>query len=258
MSFQYGQHMNQLVSIITPTYNSEKYIAKTIESIIDQTYKNWELIITDDCSVDNTNLIIQSYIKIDPRIKLFQLKGNSGAGKARNNSIREANGRFIAFCDSDDLWLPSKLESQLRFLNENNLGFTYSSYFTQDEDYKTIGCVIAPNEISYKAILRNNYIGCLTAIYDTIHLGKVYMPNIRKRQDWVLWIKIIERLGRVKGISEPLAIYTVRKNSISSKKLELLKHNWFVYRMELGFNRLKSSFHIIQFIYYYARKKINN
>lgn len=245
------------VSIITATYNSSEYISKTIESIRNQSYSNWELLITDDCSDDGTIEIIKEIIKKDQRVKLFCLKKNSGAGKARNNSIREANGRFIAFCDSDDLWLPYKLETQLRFLGENNLDFTYSSYFTQDENGKRIGCVYAPNKISFQDILRNNYIGCLTAIYDSKQLGKVYMPNIRKRQDWVLWIRIIEKLNLVKGISEPLAIYTVRKNSISSKKTELLKYNWIVYNKELGFNKLKSSFHMLQFLYYYARKKID-
>ena len=245
------------VSIITATYNSSQYIAKTIDSIRNQSYSSWELLITDDCSNDNTIEIIREITNIDQRVKLFSLKENSGAGKARNNSIREAAGRYIAFCDSDDLWLPNKLETQLRFLNDNQLDFTYSSYLTQDEDHKIISCIYAPNEITFKDILRNNYIGCLTAIYDTKRLGKIYMPHIRKRQDWVLWIKIVEKLYRVKGISEPLAIYTVRRNSISDNKMKLLKYNWSVYRKELGFNLFKSSFFMIQFLYFFLRKKIN-
>lgn len=245
-----------MVSIITATFNSSLYISKTIESIQKQSYEDWELIITDDCSSDNSVEIIQDIARVDNRVKVFCLKKNSGAGVARNNSIKEAKGRYIAFCDSDDLWLPNKLETQLKFMDENKLGFTYSSYFTQDENHKRIGCIYSPKEISYTEILRNNYVGCLTAIYDVKELGKMYMPNIRRRQDWVLWIRIIKKLKLVKGISEPLAIYTVRANSLSRKKSELLKYHWIVYREELGFGILKSSYYMIQFFYFYMKRKI--
>lgn len=133
-----------------------------------------------------------------------------------------------------------------------------SSYLTQNENFIEIGRVNAPKEISYKAILRNNYIGCLTAIYDTQTLGKMFMPNIRKRQDWVLWINIIKSLGVVQGISDPLVIYTVRKNSISSNKFNLVKYNWIVYNNALGFDVIRSLFFMIQFLYLYAGKKINH
>lgn len=247
---------DDLVTIITPTFNSESTIKKTILSILEQSYQNWELIITDDCSTDNTVNIIKKYQKEDNRIKVFVLKRNSGAGIARNNSISNAQGRFIAFCDSDDTWLPSKLETQINFMRENNIGFSYSGYYVIDEYGKNLGVVRARPKILYKHILRNNYIGCLTAIYDTKKLGKQFMSQIRKRQDWVLWIKIIKILGEVKGIEEPLAEYTNRKNSISSNKLGLVKYTWIIYRNELRFSVLKSVFHIFQFLFYYARKKI--
>jgi len=246
-----------LVSIITPTYNSEKFILGTIESIQKQTYINWELLITDDCSTDKTIEIIKDYKQTDKRIKLYKLKTNSGAGLARNNSIRHAAGRFIAFCDSDDRWLPNKLEVQLEYLLNQNAGFTYSSYFLHNEEQNKIGEIKGPRKISYRQILRNNYIGCLTAIYDTQALGKMFMPDIRKRQDWVLWINIIKKLGTVQGISEPLAIYTVRKNSISSNKFKLVKYNWVIYNKALGFGIISSLLYMIQFLYFYARKKIN-
>lgn len=241
-----------------PTYNSGKFIEESISSIQNQTYANWELLITDDCSTDDTVLIIKRFIRIDPRIRLFQLSKNSGSGVARNKSIQKASGRFIAFCDSDDQWLPNKLEVQLNFLRNQKASFTYSSYITQDENKNPIGEVISPSKISYKKILKNNYVGCLTAIYDTKALGKMFMPDIRKRQDWVLWINIIKRLRVVQGISEPLAIYTVRKDSISSKKLNLVKYTWIVYYTALDFGIIRSLLCMIQFLYFYARKKIKN
>lgn len=250
--------MNHLVSIITPTYNSEHYIDRTIKSILAQTYRNWELLITDDCSNDKTVEIVQSYIKIDDRIKLFQLRENSGSGIARNNSIIKAQGRFIAFCDSDDCWLPKKLEFQTNFMLNNNLGFTYSSYFLVDENQVDIGRVEARKQITYRDILKNNYIGCLTAIYDTELVGKPLMPDIRIRQDWVLWIKILEKLQVAQGIIKPLAIYTKRSNSISSNKLKLIKYNWEVYHKTLGFSILKSLLCMVKFLFFYARKKITN
>ena len=123
-----------LVSIITPSYNSAEFISETIESIIAQTYTNWELLITDDCSTDNTSEIVNKYIRKDNRVKFFQLPQNSGAGVARNNSIKEAKGRFLAFCDSDDAWYPNKLEKQLSFMLENEYAFTCTSYDCYNED----------------------------------------------------------------------------------------------------------------------------
>lgn len=248
----------ELVSIITPTYNSELYISYTIESIQSQSYEYWELLITDDASTDNTVSVIESFTRTDGRIKLFKQRINKGAGIARNNSIKKSNGKYIAFCDSDDLWLPNKLKKQLKFIKNHNLSFTYSSYLTQDENRNRTGSVYAPSNICYREILRNNYIGCLTVLYDVEKLGKVYFPNIRKRQDWVLWINIIERLGIVQGISEPLAIYTVRKDSISKNKLNLIKYNWNVYHKTLNFSLAKSVLSIVKFLYFYARKKIKN
>lgn len=139
-----------LVSIIMPSYNSSKYIAKTIDSIVSQFYTNWELLITDDCSTDNTCEIIKEYAAYDQRIKLFVMEKNKGAGVARNKSIEEAKGRYIAFCDSDDRWKPEKLEVQLRFMVENRVEICYSSYLKCNENDKVLGIVIAPSQISYK------------------------------------------------------------------------------------------------------------
>ena len=234
--------MKELVSIITPSYNSERFISETISSIINQTYINWELLITDDCSKDNTISIVKSFQKNDSRIKLFVLKTNGGAGLARNNSIRNAKGRYIAFCDSDDQWKIDKIEKQLSFMDRHSLKFTYSSYDVVDEFGSFKSVIKAPKTISYKMLLNNNYVGCLTAIYDRKLLGNLYMNEIRKRQDWALWLNIMKMLKTTKGMSESLAIYRIRSNSISTNKVEMLKYNYQIYNIVLGYNHLPSFF----------------
>lgn len=244
-----------MVSIITPAYNSSKYIRCTIESIISQTYKNWELLITDDFSSDDTTKIIESYVKKDSRIILFKLEKNYGAGVARNNSINFAKGRYIAFCDSDDQWKKNKLEVQLKFMKENELVFLFSDYEVVDENNNFQRYVKCPKKLTYKKLLRNNYVGCLTAIYDVKFLGKLMMPKIRKRQDWVLWLSIMKKIQTTKGLNTSLAVYRNRRNSISSSKFDLLKYNWSVYNQELGFNKFTSFYYLIIFIIHYFFKK---
>lgn len=245
-----------LVSIITSTYNNEKYISATIEAIQSQTYPNWELLVTDDCSDDNSYGVVQSYIEKDPRIKLFKLNKNSGAGIARNNSIQHAKGRFIAFCDADDRWYPNKLEKQIGFMKNTGAHLSYSSYDVCDENNNIIGFVSCLKNLTYPKILRDNGIGCLTAIYDAEQIGKHYMPAIRKRQDWCLWIEIIKNYGAALGLKESLAIYRHRDDSISSNKFELLKYNFDVYNKVLKHNRFVSSILLYgYFMPYYVYKK---
>lgn len=246
-----------LVSVITASYNCTDYIGETIESIQAQTYTNWELLITDDCSTDGSRELIRSYAERDKRIKLIELEKNSGAGVARNRSIEAARGRFIAFCDSDDRWLPEKLERQLEFMVENGYGLTYTSYDTCDESGCVNGYVECLRSLSYAKILRDNGIGCLTAVYDAEKIGKHFMPSIRKRQDWCLWIDIIKRTGRAYGLQVPLAMYRVRRGSISSNKVEMLRYNFNVYHQVLGFNKLTSGIILGgYFLPYYFYKKL--
>jgi teichuronic acid biosynthesis glycosyltransferase TuaG len=245
-----------LVSIITPSYNSEKFISKTINSILNQTYNNWELLITDDCSTDETLNIIRSFQENDNRIKLFKLAANKGAGVARNNSIEKAKGRFIAFLDSDDQWKPNKLEIQIDFMLSNSLALTYSGYDVINENGIYLKNIRPPKVVNFQKIISNNYIGCLTAVYDTKIIGKHYMPKIRRRQDWVLWINIIKIIRETKGIENSLAIYTDRKNSISDNKFLMLKYNWQVYSKYLRYNNVKSIILIFNFLIHYAIKKI--
>lgn len=232
---------NELVSIITATYNASAYMEATLTSILSQTYRNWELLITDDCSKDDTWAKLQTWAAKDQRIKVFRLDTNSGAGIARNNSIQHAQGRYIAFCDSDDQWLPTKLEEQLAFMHERDCAFSYTSYFVRDEDGRDKGMVKCRKSLSYMNILSDNKVGCLTALYDTQKVGKMFMPDLRKRQDWGLWINIIKKCGIAYGLQKPLAVYLDRAGSISSNKLSLVKYNYAVYRKSLGFSALKST-----------------
>ncbi len=228
-----------LVSVIMPTYNSAEYVIDTLKSILTQTYPNWELLITDDCSSDHTCEVISRYTS-DKRIKLFHLKQNGGAGVARNNSIANAKGRFIAFCDSDDSWLPEKLEKQLAFMEEKDCALSYTSYMLCDEKNKTEGVVICRKKETFSKARFGNEIGCLTAMYDTRKVGKVYMPDLRKRQDWGLWLKILQKCKVAYGMKEPLARYRVRSGSISSNKASLVKYNLNVYKKVLGYSSLKA------------------
>jgi len=245
---------NDLVSIITPSYNSEKFISKTIESVLSQTYQKWEMIIVDDCSSDNSNEIIKEYIKKDERIRLIKLEKNSGPAVARNRAIKEAKGRYIAFLDSDDLWLPDKLKKQIKFMEKNNLSFTYSAYKLINEEDKELGIFIPKEEIKYEDLLKTNYIGCLTAIYDSEKLGKLYMPNILKRQDYGLWLKILKQIKKTKAILEPLAIYRIRKKSVSSNKIKAAKYQWKIYREVEHLNLVKSMYYFMSYIFYGIKK----
>lgn len=241
---------NSLVSIITPTYNSENYIRETIQSVINQTYKNWEMIIVDDCSSDNTVQIIQEIQKSEPRIKLFKLDKNSGAGVARNKAIEEASGKYIAFLDADDLWKPEKLTKQIKFLVDTKLHFTFSFYECIDEDGNLLHKIIkAPSPLTYSQLLFCNYVGNLTGIYDTSFFGKIPMTSIRKRQDWVYWLTILKKIKTSLPVPESLAYYRIRKGSISSSKINLVQYNFKIYREYLNKNLIISTLYIGIFLF---------
>lgn len=230
---------NDLVSVITPSYNSSLYIETTIQAVLAQTYSNWELLITDDCSTDDTVAIIERYVQQDSRIKLFRLEKNGGGGIARNNSIHMATGRYIAFCDSDDRWLPEKLEKQITFMREKGVVFSYTSYYECSEEGVIKNLVGCRHVMHYWDFLRDS-VGCLSVVYDANVLGKVYMPTIRKRQDWALWLLLIKKCKHAYGLKQPLAIYRLRKDSISAQKLKLVRYNLAVYKEVLHFSPLKA------------------
>jgi teichuronic acid biosynthesis glycosyltransferase TuaG len=250
--------MKNKVSVIIPTYNSSSTVTRSIESVLNQTHQNFEIIITDDNSNDNTVLIIKKYLKNHDNIKLFCLNVNQGAGYARNFSIKKASGDYIAFLDSDDYWYPNKLEIQIQFMKKRKIHFTYSSYDIIDEEGRMKNKINAKIKIDYNDILRNNYVGCFTAIYDVNYFGKLYMPQLRKRQDWCLWIDIIKKNGTIYGIKDSLGAYSIQKKSLSSNKIKLLKYNWLVYKQHLGFSYLSSIFLLFQYFVFYLYKKTFN
>lgn len=247
---------NELVSIITPSFKSERFISQTIESVLAQTYQNWEMIIVDDVSPDNSNEIIEAYCKRDSRIKLIKLEKNSGPAIARNRAIEEAKGRYIAFLDADDLWKPEKLEKQINFMEEKNCALSYSAYETMSEEGVLQNkFIMPPLKISYKDLLKSNYIGCLTAVYDTQKVGKIYMPLINKRQDYGLWLKILKKTDFAYGLDESLAIYRIMSNSVSSNKYKLLKFNYLLFREHEKFSSIKSFYYLIWNILFKLLKK---
>lgn len=244
--------MNQsyLVSIITPSYNAEKYLSETIDSVLSQSYKNWEMIIVDDVSFDKTVSIIEDYVQRDNRIKLIKLKENGGAAVARNTAIEAAKGRYIAFLDSDDKWLSDKLERQIGFMQEHDVALSYSAYQKIDENGNAVGQVGVPDKVSYNDLLKVCSIGCLTVMYDVEKLGKVYMPLIRKRQDLGLWLRILKIIPYAYASPGILAQYRVRSDSISANKWSAAHYTWKLYREveKLGF---------IKAIYYFSHYAVN-
>lgn len=214
-----------------PSYNAAKFIAASIQSVIEQTYNNWELLITDDCSKDDTVKIVEQFLEKDNRIKLFSTGKNSGPACARNKSLENATGKYIAFLDSDDIWGSNKLETQLKFMIEKNIAFSFSSYSVMKEDGTPTGNTInVPKVIGYHGYLRNTIIGCLTVIIDREKTGNFLMPNIKTSEDMALWLDIMKRGYKAWGLQIPLAQYRVVSNSLTSKKWKEAKYVWKVYR----------------------------
>ncbi|MDR2556522.1 MAG: glycosyltransferase [Bacteroidales bacterium] len=219
-----------LVSIITPAYNASGFISEMIESVRAQTYSEWELLITDDCSTDNTVEIVRGFIEKDPRIKLFLLQKNEGAGNARNRSIEEAKGRYIAFCDSDDLWIPQKLELQIDAMQKTGVTFLHSNFYVIDSNNNIITLRKRFEKISYPAVFLMDFISTTSCvIYDTAVAGKFYMRPIRKRQDWLYFIDVLKMLRKAYCIQEPLVCWRKHDKSLSSKKRSLFKYHYKVY-----------------------------
>ena len=224
------QKEKPLISVITPTYNAERFIEETIDSVLAQTYDHWEMILVDDASQDQTVEIVEKYSRQDERIKLIQLEENSGSAVARNTAMDHANGRFIAFLDSDDLWLPEKLATQLSFMLENNVAFSFTQYRRMTEEGRlTNGVSKMKMQVEYDELMKQCIIGCLTVMLDMERVGHERMVNIRTRQDYVFWLTIMKKGIPAYGIPEVLAHYRLVDNSISSNKLKAAKRNWEVY-----------------------------
>jgi glycosyltransferase involved in cell wall biosynthesis len=191
----------------------------------------------DDCSTDSTSAIVQKIASTDPRIKFYQLQKNAGAGVARQQAIEMAQGRWIAFLDSDDLWKPEKLQKQIEFMQSQNLPFTFSFYDCIDEAGNPLHKQVrAPQKLQYFQLFFCNFVGNLTGIYDTQFFGKIPISSIRKRQDWMVWLSVLQKIRTAQPVAESLAFYRIRQDSISASKIKLLEHNFNVYRQFYGYN----------------------
>ena len=214
--------MDELVSIITPVYNSEKYISDTINSVLAQTYTNWEMLIADDCSSDNSAEIINRYT--DSRIKYIKLESNSGAAIARNKALEKAKGNYIAFLDSDDAWKPEKLEKQLKFMMEKDVGFSFTGYeIIRDKKNKIVE---VPNTVNYDQFMKNTIIGTLTVMLSRKHVGDVRIVDVKKDHDSMTWAKLLRQGNIAYGLNESLAYYRKVEGSISNNKIKAAKNHW--------------------------------
>lgn len=206
-----------MVSVIMPSWNTGKFIAESIQSVIDQTYKNWELLIVDDCSTDNTDQVVASFN--DDRIRYLKNKKNSGAALTRNKAIREARGEWIAFLDSDDLWFPKKLERQIKFMKKNNLVFSYHEYVKIDEESKQLNIYVSgPRVVTKRKMYNYGYPGCLTFMYSAKYMGMIQIKDIKKNNDYAILLKLCKKADCVL-LRENLAQYRIRKKSISHDKM---------------------------------------
>lgn len=218
-----------LVSVIMPAYNCERFIKRAVESVLDQTYSDWELIIVDDCSSDLTGDIIQKISAVDERIVYLRNSDNIGAAGSRNRAVMEAKGQYLAFLDSDDIWVKEKLETQIRFMEKYGHAFSCTSYNKIDEQGKDIGKTVKAVTIDYEEMLKRCP-GNSTVIYDANKLGKYTIPIIKKRNDYVMWLEVIKEAGMLYGIDKVLSSHRIVANSISSNKISLIKYHWIVYK----------------------------
>jgi len=245
------------VSIITPSYNSSSFISECVESVLAQTFENWELIIIDDCSVDCSLEIIEQFIQKDNRIQLITLKKNIGAAAARNIAIQKAKGRYIAFLDSDDVWKHDKLEKQLAFMRTNGFAFTFTAYQPMSEDGKKMHSVIfAPKIMTYKSYLRNTIIGCLTVIIDRQQTGDFQMPNIRSSHDMALWLDLMKRGFMAYGLNENLAKYRIVSSSNTARKWKAANEVWQVYRKLEKLSIMNSVLNFICYVFNAIKKRM--
>lgn len=236
------------VSVIMPAYNCENFIDETIQSLLTQTYTNWELIAVDDCSTDKTAEIIKRYGESDSRIKYIRNEKNLGAALTRNKAVSIAKGQYLAFLDSDDIWKKEKLEKQLSFMKQNCIAFSCTAYGKIDEHGNDLNRVIpAEKKSNYWGVLKNCP-GNSTVMYDAIALGKHIIPDIRKRNDYVMWLSVIKNANTIMGMDDVLGFHRVRTDSISSKKTALVKYHWFVYRQVENLSFAKSSYLIFYWI----------
>ncbi|EEQ7428234.1 glycosyltransferase, partial [Escherichia coli] len=222
----------ETVSIIMPVYNGAKTIISSVESIIHQSYQDFVLYIIDDCSTDDTFSLINSRYKNNQKIRILRNKTNLGVAESRNYGIEMATGKYISFCDADDLWHEKKLERQIEVLNNECVDVVCSNYYVIDNKRNIVGEVNAPHVINYRKMLMKNYIGNLTGIYNANKLGKFYQKKIG-HEDYLMWLEIINKTNGAICIQDNLAYYMRSNNSLSGNKIKAAKWTWSIYREHL-------------------------
>lgn len=245
-----------LVSIITPTWDCARFICETIRSIQTQTYRNWELLIQDDCSTDNTDTVVASYSEKDSRIKYECNSQNSGAAITRNNALKRAKGRWIAFLDSDDLWAPEKLEHQLKFMVENNYAFSYHEYTEISEEGKNLGVYVSGiKKVSEFDMYACCWPGCLSVMYDVEKIGLIQIKDVRKNNDTAMWLKVVQK-APCYLLKENLAYYRRRAVSITPKPLyQRIWAHYPLFHVAEEMNPVRASFWVIMNVFGNAFKK---
>ena len=247
--------MNDLISIIMPSYNTAKYIKESIQSVLAQTYPDGELIIVDDCSTDNTDEVVQPFLS-DERIKYFKNEKNSGAAISRNRALREAKGRWIAFLDSDDLWLPEKLEKQIAFMKKHDYAFTYTDYMIQLNGKWLPYIYTGPNVVNRRKMYNYCYFSTITVMYDRDKIGLIQIENLRKNNDYAMWLQAIEKSNCYR-YPECMSFYIKHEGSVSSgNKLKLIKWHYILYRKGLKKGKISSVILTIRNLFFGAIKKV--
>ena len=248
--------MRDLVSIIMPSYNTGRFIAETIRSVLAQTYENWEIIIIDDCSTDNTDEVVAQFLG-DKRIKYFKNEKNSGAAVSRNRALREAKGKWIAFLDSDDLWTPDKLEKQVGVMEKNGYHFSYTNYAEIDEESKPLGRhITGPKKISKTGMYNYCWPGCLTVMYDAQAVGMIQIEDIKKNNDYAMWLKVC-RKAKCYLVDEELAFYRKRRGSISNHSYQaLIKWHYRLFRQAEGMGCIAAAFNTCRNLFFGVIKKL--
>ena len=237
------------VSVIMPTHNDSKYLHESIQSVLSQSFKNWELLVVDDCSTDITPQILREYCKKDDRIKVFRTETPSGSPTLpRNIGIKNANGRYISFLDSDDKWQPTKLEHQISLFEKNTDSvIVFSNYTKMSEDSEPhTHAIIAPSVLDYHELLKGNAMGCLTITYDTEKTGKQYFPHCG-HEDYALWLSILKQGGHAYNTNTVEALYRLKGSSVSSNKMRAMTWQWHIYREIEKLSIAKSLYYFVNY-----------
>lgn len=246
--------MNDLVSIIMPSYNTGRFIKETVESVLAQTHSNFELIIVDDCSTDNTDEVVASFE--DARIKYIKNEKNSGAAVSRNRALREATGKWIAFLDSDDLWEPEKLEKQIAFMTENGYHFTYTDYMIQLNGEWFPYVYTGPRVVNRRKMYNYCYFSTITVMYDREAIGLIQIENLRKNNDYAMWLQAIEK-SKCYRFPECLSYYIKHEGSVSSgSKLKLIKWHYILFKKGLHKNAFCATLLTMRNMFFGVLKKI--